>query len=188
MLGGASLALGHGFWREGGGPGKKGGKAKPTWERPMLVFFFFFFSPSLFCSSSVREPRAAPRAPQPLCAATKQQSAAGHSLPIDFFPAPPLLPTLFFFFCRFFSFSCSLCRLALPEAARAGARPFPAPPSPAQRKFLSFFLSSFFFFPSFFPLSRSLSLSLSLSARHLLKGKKKNSERGKRRAVGALRK
>lgn len=172
--------MGHGFWREGGGPGKKGGKAKPTWERPMLVFFFFFFSPSLFCSSSVREPRAAPRAPQPLCAATKQQSAAGHSLPIDFFPAPPLLPTLFFFFCRFFSFSCSLCRLALPEAARAGARPFPAPPSPAQRKFLSFFLSSlFFFFPLLPPLSLAFPLALSLCPPSFEREKKKIRSEGK---------
>lgn len=174
--------MGHGFWREGGGPGKKGGKAKPTWERPMLVFFFFFFSPSLFCSSSVREPRAAPRAPQPLCAATKQQSAAGHSLPIDFFPAPPLLPTLFFFFCRFFSFSCSLCRLALPEAARAGARPFPAPPSPAQRKFLSFFLSSlFFFFPLLLPpLSLAFPLALSLCPPSFEREKKKFGAREKK--------
>lgn len=183
MLGGASLALGHGFWREGGGPGKKGGKAKPTWERPMLVFFFFFFPPLPSSSAPPRCGSPAPLpAPRSLCAPRQSNKARPGT-------ACPLISSRPRRSCPPFSSSSAA---SSPSPAPSAASPCPKPPGRVRVRsrphraprrgnfFLSFFPLLFFFFPSFFPLSRSLSLSLSLSARHLLKGKKKFGAREKK--------
>lgn len=191
---------GEGLGRGEGDRGRSEGRQKPTWERPTLIYYSYYFFVSFVClfiyfvcfalpffPSPLLLLAGAPmrRSPRPrsLCAPPQCNKArrAGHSLPIDFLPAPPLLPTLFFCFfscccCCFFSFFCS----SSPSAPKAPGRPrglrAPAPaPRPPRRTGLGgicflFFLSSFFFFFLLFllplllpPLSRSLSLARFLS-------------------------